>query len=268
MRIKFGQREPDIAVLMLVSGWVYKWNLKSVKEIGGNGRANDICVHGGVLYEAEPSGVISWQTAELIPTAGWTTAICSHGGKLYHSVATRGRSDPSRIYETLTGKQVAERRRMVTTLCSHSGRLFDGGEEGVYDTFADRRITDRAVNVLCAHAGALYDGSYLGICETLSGTVVVARRPEVIALCSHEGVLYDAVEDPRLPGGIYNSLQGIVALDYASIVHITKTRTVMGYRVKGGRHNVQAIRGMISVPRAVVARFEAPLRDYKINLGK
>ena len=46
---------PDNVVLMLVSGWIFEWNLKSATEVGGNGRANDICVHEGVLYEAEPS---------------------------------------------------------------------------------------------------------------------------------------------------------------------------------------------------------------------
>src|SRR6266487_6905710 len=55
-------RSPDSLALMLVSGWIYKWDLHSVSEVGGSGIADDICVHDGVRYEAGPGGGYSWGT--------------------------------------------------------------------------------------------------------------------------------------------------------------------------------------------------------------
>lgn len=265
--------ETEAAVLMLVMGWVFKWDLHSVDEVGGNGRANDICIHDRVLYEAEPAGVISWQTGRFLPktTDNWATALCSHDGHLYHSVATGPSStDPSHIYQSLTGKLVAKRKYLVQALCSHGGRLFDGGMGGVYDTFANRRLTDRQVNAVCSHGERLYDGGFMGLYETLEGAQVACRESEIVSLCSHAGVLYDAVQhlSPQVPGSIYNSLQGVVALDYTSINHTTKTRTVMGHTIEGGRQNVYSVNRMISAPSALISLFAAPLGNYKKNIGR
>lgn len=266
MRIFRSRHQPDNFVLMLVSGWIFKWDLKSAAEVGGSGIADDICVHNGVLYEAGPGGVVSWDTAEWLPTPtkGWATAVCSHGGKLYHAITGPSTADPSMIFETLTGKLVAKRKHMVSSLCSFQNQLFDGGDDGVYETLSGRRITGEQVNVLCPHNGNLYDGRYQEVYETMSGNEVAYRGHRVYALCSHEGTLYDASEF----GAVYDTIRNIVALDYANIRHVTKTRTVMGYKIPGGRKEVLLVRRMISVPGGILDRFEEPLRKYKKSIGR
>lgn len=254
-------------VLMLVSGWVYKWNAYSATLLGGNGRANDLAVHEGILYEAEPAGVISWQTEEFVPTAsnGWATAICSHADKLYHSISTGPSAcDRSMIFETMTGKLVAERDNSVQTLCSHDGRLYDGSVDGVYDTFANHKIADRAVNVLCSHDGKLYDGGFMGVHETISGTEIAYRERHVFALCSYRGILYDAGQF----GAVYDTMSNLVALDYRHIIHKTKSRTVMGFKLKGGHQKVHTLARMIPVDTEIVKRFEGRLQHFKNAIGR
>lgn len=261
------QHKSKGVVLMLVSGWVYKWDTYSATELGGNGRANDLAVHEGILYEAEPAGVISWKTADFVPTASnvWATSICSHTGKLYHAIATGpSAADRSMILETLTGKLVAERDNSVTTLCSHDGRLYDGGMSGVFDTFANRRVTDRPVHVLCSHDRKLYDGGFMGVHDTISGTEIAYRQRHVFALCSYRGVLYDATQR----GGVYDTMSNLVALHYRDIIHKTKSRTVMGFKLKGERKKVHAVAKMVPVDNEILKRIRGPLRDLKKAIGR
>lgn len=261
------RHKSDGMVLMIVSGWVYKWDTYSATLVGGNGRANDLAVHEGILYEAEPAGIISWQTQEFVPTAsdGWATSICSHAGKLYHAIATGpSAADRSVIYETLSGKVVAERDNNVTTLCSHDGRLYDGGMSGVYDTFTNRRVSDRSVHVLCSHDGKLYDGGFMGVHETISGTEIAYRQRDVFALCSYRGVLYDATQY----GAVYDTMSNLVSLDYRNIIHKTKGRIVMGFKLKGGRQEVHTVARMVPVDVEGLKHFEGPLRDFKKAIGR
>ena len=254
-------------VLMLASGWVYKWDTYSATLLGGNGRANDLAVHEGILYEAEPAGVISWQTQEFLPTAskGWATSICSHAGRLYHAITTGpSATDRSMIFETLTGKLIAERDYSVTTLCSHDGRLYDGGACGVYDTFANRVVTDRPVHVLCSHGGKLYDGGFTGVHETISGTEIAYRQRDVFAICSYRGILYDATQY----GAVFDTMTNLVVLDYRYIIHKTKSRIVMGFKLKGGRHEVHTVARMVPADAEIVKRFEGALRDFKEAIGR
>lgn len=260
------RRKGDGVVLMLVSGWIYEWDAYTATLLGGSGVVNDVAIHDGVLYEAMPAGVISWQTGEPVPTAsdGWATSICSHAGKLYHAVATGPSSaDRSMILETLTGEVVAERERSVTTLCSHDGRLYDGGSGGVHETLANREVTDRQVWVLCSHAGKLYDGGIMGVHETISGTEVASRRGGVLALCSYRGALYDAA----MFGEVCNTMDDVPALHYRHIVHRTRTRVVVGIELKGGRREVEAVAGMVPVAREIPRRFGGLLRRCRKAVG-
>jgi hypothetical protein len=168
------------------------------------------------------------------------------------------------IFETLTGKLVAERDQSVTTLCSHDGRLYDGGVSGVYDTFTNRRITDRQVHVLCSHGGKLYDGGFMGVHETISGTEIAYRERDVFALCSYRGILYDATQY----GAVCDTMSNLIALDYRHIIHKTKNRIVMGIKLQGGRMEVHTVAKMLPVDAEIVRRFGSTLRDFKKAIGR
>lgn len=49
---------------------------------------------------------------------GWVRALCSHNGILYDG------GNYNKVYETLTGKEVASRDGWVLALCSHPRKYF------------------------------------------------------------------------------------------------------------------------------------------------
>ena len=89
-----------------------------------------------------------------------------------------------------TPKKIASRDDWVTALCSHDGKLYDGGAyEKVFETLSGREIASRDdwVRALCSHDGKLYDGGdYEKVFETLSGREIASRKGWVRALCSHQ----------------------------------------------------------------------------------
>ena len=175
----------DKIILMLIMGYVYSWDGEKLRELGGSGRALDICVHEGILFEAEPAGVIDHSTGDFlsIEREGWVQAVCSHRGKLYDASGSRevGPRTKSYIYDTLADKLIAERKGRTMALCSHDGKLYDGSlDYGVYETFTNTRITDRpTLTVLCSHDGKLYDGGMLGVYETFTGDSVAIRNKRI-----------------------------------------------------------------------------------------
>src|SRR3989344_4546776 len=58
---------------------------------------------------------------------------------------------------------------------------------------------DSWIQALCSHDGKLYDGgNYRKVLETLTGREIASRNDYLSALCSHDGKLYD--------GGRYNEI--------------------------------------------------------------
>jgi hypothetical protein len=97
--------------------------------------------------------------------------------------------DYSGIFETLTNKKIASRYRWVRALCSHNGKLYDAGYyEKIFETLTNKKIASRNnwILALCSHNGKLYDGGYYGgIFETLTNKKIASINNYVWALCSH-----------------------------------------------------------------------------------
>jgi hypothetical protein len=136
-------------------------------------------------------------------------SLCLHEDKLYYSGEDGGADG---IYETLTGKKIAERDNMICTLFSHNGTLYDAGDYGgIYETLTGENIAERddLIWSLVSHKGVLYDARDYGesegaIYETLTGKRIAERKGSwVWSLVSHEGTMYDAGD-----GGIFETLTG------------------------------------------------------------
>ena len=60
---------------------------------------------------------------------------------------------------------------LVSALCSHKGKLYEGRGQKIFETFSRQKIAtrDEKVRVLCSHNGKLYDGGeHYKIFETFS----------------------------------------------------------------------------------------------------
>ena len=86
-------------------------------------------------------------------------------------------------------KEVASRDDWIRALCSHNGKLYDGGDYNkVFETLAKKEAASRNDHIwaLCSHNGKLYDGGrYNKIFETLAGKEAASRDDYIWALCSH-----------------------------------------------------------------------------------
>jgi len=215
------QQGKDI-LLMVVVGKIYFWDGRKVRKAGGSGYANSIAEHNGEIFEGSIGGIRKFSSVhdeyigELIREKDSVLALCSHDGFLYDAIG--GSPDDVRyeIHETLTDKLVATRENSIRALVSHNGKLYDGGWYGVYETFANTKISDRFCETLCSHDGILYDaGMVLGVYNTFTGELVAERTMpahNIHALCSHNGMLLDAAEGRR--EGIRDTLNDRIVLTY------------------------------------------------------
>jgi len=271
----FGSRQSDTpaedarVLLMVVVGWVYMWDSRRVVRLGGNGRANALCVHQEDLYEGEPAGVIAWSRADFLPLKGnrYTVAICSicsGNGRLFHSIVDNYSVGlPNKVYDTLAGEVIAEREGIVSSLCFHAGKLYDGGALGVYETLTNKHVSERSpINALCSNNGILYDAGDNGIYETLTGDNVVSPRWRSLAMCSHLGRLCDARESD----GVYDTLGNRKILDYNHIKHAGVLRSIMGRPFLLGRSRISAIHSLVSAKYSIVKRLEPNLEQYQIAM--
>ena len=127
------------------------------------------------------------------------------------NVLVYSRFDNNKIY-LLDGEQpveMARRDNHIYSLVSHEGVLYDGGFEGIYETFTGDKIVERFgyVQSLVSHNGELYDsdgGPSGRIYETLTGNKIAERDSLVRSLVSHDGKLYEGRGD----GEIYETLTG------------------------------------------------------------
>jgi len=243
--VDFGEHE----VLLLISGNVFSWDGRKVRELGGTGLGLCLCIHNDQLIEGGTGGVLNYNTGETYERDGFVQAVCSHRGVLYDSVIEHRDEDKKQsiIRETITNKVVVKRRGAVMSLCSHGGLLYDGsyGFE-VHDTMSGKLVTKECdANVLCSHKEHLYAGGSNGIVfDVLEGHPVVRRGYRIWGLCSVRGCLYDSSEY----GGVYETLTNRKVLDYARIKHPRK-------------REVTAIGSMIVAEKQLVRRFESIMRS-------
>ncbi len=116
------------------------------------------------------------------------------GGLVYATVENECAAKIYLYVEDGEDIQLAKRSDWVYALCSHNGKLYDGGSyDKVYETLENKVVAKRSgwVEALCSHNGKLYDGGYNKVYETLENKVVAKRSGWVKALCSHNGKLYD-----------------------------------------------------------------------------
>ena len=103
------------------------------------------------------------------------------------------------MYETLENKAVAERDDSVLALCSHNGKLYDGGfYNKVYETLENKAVAERgdSVYALCSHNGKLYDGGYYKkVYETLTNKALVNKR--ITAMCSVDKEIVSKILEAR-----------------------------------------------------------------------
>ena len=106
------------------------------------------------------------------------------------------------VYDTLKNKKIAKRSGCVGALCVHDDRLFDGGDyNAVYNTLNNKIVAERPdwIHTLCVHNDRLYDGGdYRAVYDTLNNKIVAERSNWIRALCVYNDRLYD--------GGDYNAV--------------------------------------------------------------
>jgi len=214
--VDFGEYE----VLMLITGNVFSWDGRKVRELGGTGSGLCLCIHNDQLIEGATGGVLNYNTGEMYEREGFVQAVCSNRGAIYDSVivCSGGAEEESIIRVTSTNEVVARRRTAVMSLCSHGGLLYDGSHGfEVHETLSGKLVTEECdANVLCSHKGHLYAGGSMGVIfDVLEGRPVVRREYRIWGMCSLGGRLYDSSEY----GGVYETLTGRKVLGYGHIKH-------------------------------------------------
>lgn len=160
----------DEVLLGEAAGFIYSWDGKDVKKLGGSGLGVCIAEHKNELYEGGRTGSIaklSSVTGESVPVivakrGGFVKAICSHNRTLYDAQGTG-------IHETLTGKRVASRKSRIEDLESHEGGLYDCGDYGICDTLTGKKVSDEESSSICSSSGVLYATRFNGIFDVFSG---------------------------------------------------------------------------------------------------
>jgi hypothetical protein len=175
---------------MSITGEIFSWDGRNVRQVGGSGMGHCLCIHNGDLIEGGPGAVLNYGNAEMYNNdeGDPVDAVCSHMGTLYDAYFRFKKMQPiaSVVRETLTNIVVARRQRRVMSLCSHLGVLYDGSDVStVHETMTGNLIIkDCNADVLCSHDGHLYAGGERGmVYNVLAGQPVAReRKPHIGAL--------------------------------------------------------------------------------------
>jgi len=159
-----------------------------------DGRVIALCENNGTLYDAGLYRGIYETHGSRKPVAkrnGHFAALHSHEGKLYDAVDLANGVKVgyicndgihSKIFETLTGKKVAEREGFIGGMISHNGVLFDfsGGEFKKGNNYTAR--------------GEIH--------ETLTGKLLVyTQRGEITEMCGvDENIVKKILRNRHAPG--------------------------------------------------------------------
>ncbi|MBR9691804.1 hypothetical protein GOV06_03370 [Candidatus Woesearchaeota archaeon] len=190
------------------NGLVYAVENKIFLYVNGNedllikkrpGIVKALCPHKGELYDGgrySARNTLSDATITKYFLIDYNT-LCSHNGELY-SAPLKG------IYKISTDEKIAERQDIVLALCSHDGNLLDAAGRTVYHTLTNKeeRKLDEVIYSLCSHDGDLYYAPGRKVCKVSfrpsmfgpenTESEITERPDNVLALCSHNEVLYDS----------------------------------------------------------------------------
>ena len=129
----------------------------------------------------------------------WGFAITTHKGRLIDGGAYKG------IRDTLTGEKLVDTQDTVRGLCSIAGTLYDARfnkEEShkIYESLSDDVIQQRPriITSLCSMNGRLYDcGQYRMILDTFDNRVIHYASSTIFDMCTHPRAYF--VEKGVLP---------------------------------------------------------------------
>jgi len=226
--LKFLFGDSDI-LLIAADGNLYSWNGQRLRKVGGSGYVISVAEHADQIYEGNISGGINRFTKLRNPYIGQTirdtprvSSLCSHNGFLYDAT----NDDDAKIHEireTFHGRLIASRQRYIWALESHDNNLYDGGDEGIYESLTNKKISERKCVRLCSHEGILYGSNYGVIYKIFTGDKVTIRSntDAICTLCSHNNRLLDA--DGL--GSVWDTLTNVKILDSRLFEKVTTYRT-------------------------------------------
>ena len=101
------------------------------------------------------------------------------------------------IMETKNNEVMNWRNGWVRSIKSFQNVLYDGGEYGVYETFTTKKLGDRrgATYNLLEFNDMLLDSGEYGVYDTLSSQPIVHRDFSILDIAVHDSELYDCGRD-------------------------------------------------------------------------
>jgi hypothetical protein len=273
----------DSVILLIANGWVFRWDLTTVKLIGGNGCANSICLHEDTLYQADLRGVVAWTNmGPLIFHEDYVSSIHSYNGYLFVAYGSSlSLSASSQIYrfkivnnERVSTELIAQRKSNVTSFCIYKEKLYDctyGGE--IFETLTNKRITNRRIGIyaLCSHGDILYDAGFQGIYESFSGKIIVncIDGIGISSMCSHKGKLYYSQYK-----GVFDAEMNTMKLKFEDVKYSHKSKISKAFdksygkpvsRYPDGKNRIRSVVDMLSIQYEKFKPFEKSLREFKNN---
>ncbi|MFH1053582.1 MAG: hypothetical protein V1740_04175 [Candidatus Woesearchaeota archaeon] len=195
------RKRRDIELLMGIAGHVYGWDGVKLRKVGGSGNVYGIAFINGTVYEAGIGGIArfalkkSSYQPEVLGKREVADLVCLHHGEVYGADNGKPTQDAPNheVFWTLNDSVIARRDSKILALCSHQGKLYDGGEYGLFDTLSNEKISGEPCEALCSHKGHLF--------KLYAGSVYDFRVGEekffeslLISLCSHNGVLLGSLK--------------------------------------------------------------------------